>query len=78
MLAMLSTLAPGRPDASSRTVASRFRCRSFDRGSSADGTARLMNYSFLQTIISATSGHSAKCLLVDLSGIHPYDARSCW
>ena len=27
---------------------------------SADEAARLMNYSFLQTIISATSGHSAK------------------
>jgi len=28
MLAMLSTLAPGRADASSRTIASRFRCQS--------------------------------------------------
>jgi hypothetical protein len=32
MLAMLSTLAPGRLDASSCTIASRFRCRSCDRG----------------------------------------------
>src|SRR6516164_5454175 len=30
------------------------------RHGSADGAARLMNYSFLQTINSATSGHSAK------------------
>ena len=30
------------------------------RHGSADGAARLMNYSFLQTIISATSGHNAK------------------
>ena len=32
MLVMLSTLAPGRLDASSCIITSRFRCRSFDRG----------------------------------------------